>query len=118
MPQLSTSSWALIASLLAVSSSTYLCKWLLQATVGWSLQRRTRARRTLILARVKVEESQYQLSTRQSPKSDDGEWEKVEKSTADPTRNGEEANDEWEGIIGFFHPFWFVQPEHGELDLS
>ncbi|KAL8930199.1 MAG: hypothetical protein Q9208_000816 [Pyrenodesmia sp. 3 TL-2023] len=84
MSRLSTSPWTIAASLLA---------------------RRSRARRTLILARVKVEESQYQLSTRQSPRSDDGEWEKIEKSTVGPNRNGEEAKDEWEGIIGFFHPF-------------
>ncbi|KAI4171723.1 MAG: hypothetical protein LQ346_008712 [Caloplaca aetnensis] len=105
MSQIPRTLWTLLASLLAISCSAYICRWLLQTTVGWSLRRRSRARRTLLLARVKVEESQHQLSTRQSPKSDDGEWEKVEKSTEGSARTGQEANDEWEGIIGFFHPF-------------
>ncbi len=108
MSQIPRTLWTLLASLLAISCSAYVCRWLLQTTVGWSLQRRSRVRRNLLLARVKVEESQDQLATRQSPKSDDGEWEKVEKSTEGSAQTGQEANDDWEGIIGFFHPFWFV----------
>lgn len=64
----------------------------------------------MILARVKLEEARSQLSASRSPKSDDGECEEVEKHTAGSAKNGGEADDEWEGIIGFFHPFWSVQP--------
>lgn len=103
-------SWTLANSILVICLSAFVSKLLLQAVVGWYLRRRTTSRKITILARVKLEEAQYQLSASQSHKSDDGEWEKVEKHTAGSAKNGGEADDEWEGIIGFFHPFWSVQP--------
>ncbi len=103
-------SWTLANSILIISLSALISKLLLQAVVGWYLRRRASARKITILARVKLEEAQYQLSASQSPKTDDGEWEKVEKHTAGSAKNGGEADDEWEGTIGFFHPFWSVQP--------
>ncbi|KAL8758804.1 MAG: hypothetical protein Q9199_001215 [Rusavskia elegans] len=98
-------SWTLANSILVICLSAFVSKLLLQAVVGWYLRRRTTSRKITILARVKLEEAQYQLSASQSHKSDDGEWEKVEKHTAGSAKNGGEADDEWEGIIGFFHPF-------------
>ncbi|KAL8973746.1 MAG: hypothetical protein Q9197_002010 [Variospora fuerteventurae] len=105
MTQVPTSAWVLIVTSLVLGVSAFLYKNILQITVGWSHRRRTRARRDLILARVKVEESQYQLSAQQSPRSEDGEWEKVDKHADGSAPNGKESGNEWEGIIGFFHPF-------------
>ncbi|CAL8582506.1 asparagine-linked glycosylation protein [Xanthoria parietina] len=98
-------SWTLANSILIISLSALISKLLLQAVVCWYLRRRASSRKITILARVKLEEAQYQLSASQSPKTDDGEWEKVEKHTAGSANNGGEADDEWEGTIGFFHPF-------------
>ncbi|KAL8715315.1 MAG: hypothetical protein Q9225_006422, partial [Loekoesia sp. 1 TL-2023] len=92
-------SWEFTITLLVIGVSAFIYKWLVQTTVGWFLRRKTAARRRSILARVAVEESEFQLSARESPRSDDGDWEKVDKP------NGDQADDEWEGIIGFFHPF-------------
>lgn len=106
MSQLPRSFWTLIVTSLFLIVSAFLYKNLLQIIVGWSLRRRTRARRDILLARVKFEQSQYQLSAQQSTRSDDGEWEKVEKHAAGSAPNGKDPGDDWEGIIGFFHPFW------------
>lgn len=108
MTQVPKSAWVVIVTSLVLGVSAFLYKNILQITVGWSHRRRTRARRDLILARVKVEESQYQLSAQHSPRSEDGEWEKVEKHADGSAPNGKESGNEWEGIIGFFHPFWYV----------
>ncbi|KAL9630715.1 MAG: hypothetical protein Q9204_004577 [Flavoplaca sp. TL-2023a] len=97
--------WILANCIITIGFSAFVSKLLLQIVVGWYLRRRTTSRRITILARVKLEEAQYQLSASESPSLDDGEWEKVEKHTAGSAKNGEEADDEWEGIIGFFHPF-------------
>ncbi|KAL9060548.1 MAG: hypothetical protein Q9206_000958 [Seirophora lacunosa] len=105
MSQLPRSFWTLIVTSLFLIVSAFLYKNLLQIIVGWSLRRRTRARRDILLARVKVEQSQYQLSAQQSTRSDDGEWEKVEKHAAGSAPHGKDPGDDWEGIIGFFHPF-------------
>lgn len=91
-----------VNTLLALISTFFLCKWL----VGWHLQRSTAARRELILARIEVEEQDYQSKLRHSPKSDDGDWEKVESYASGSAPNGGKSQDCWKGVIGFFHPFW------------
>ncbi|KAL8894746.1 MAG: hypothetical protein Q9192_004077, partial [Flavoplaca navasiana] len=97
--------WILANCIITIGLSAFVSKLLLQTVVGWYLRRRTTSRRITILARVKLEEAQYQLSASESPTLEDGEWEKVEQHIAGSAKNGEEAGDEWEGIIGFFHPF-------------
>ncbi|KAI4143536.1 MAG: hypothetical protein L6R39_004531 [Caloplaca ligustica] len=105
MPHAPPSFWTFTLTLLAVAVSAYFSTWLFQTIVGWFLRRKTGARREYILARAKQEDSQLQSAPRHSPNSDDGEWEKVEKNTVSSTSRGKDADDEWEGIIGFFHPF-------------
>ena len=108
MPEKRTLFWGLVNTILIIAIPVCIFRWIFRTTVGWNLRRRSAARKNLISARVKLEESQSQLRERCSPKSDDGEWEKVEKYAVGSAANGGEAEDEWEGIIGFFHPFWFV----------
>lgn len=102
MSRIGVGLWRSIITLLIIGLSTLINKWLFQRTVGWYLGRKATARRKSILTRVAAEASEYHLSAGPSPKSEDVEWEKVEKP-----KEGE-ADDEWDGIIGFFHPFWFV----------
>lgn len=76
-------------------------------TIGWYLHRKTSSRRELIIARVKVEEDEYRAKERKSPKSEDEEWERIESHGARTPKTGDKANAEWDGVIGFFHPFWY-----------
>ncbi|KAI4169610.1 MAG: hypothetical protein LQ343_005549 [Gyalolechia ehrenbergii] len=99
MSRIGVGLWRSIITLLIIGLSTLINKWLFQRTVGWYLGRKATARRKSILTRVAAEASEYHLSAGPSPKSEDVEWEKVEKP-----KEGE-ADDEWDGIIGFFHPF-------------
>jgi len=76
-------------------------------TVGWYLRRKTAGRRAQILERIEVEEKA--LAEDQSERRDsDEEWENVESYAAGTAKNGEKANKEWDGIVGFFHPFWYA----------
>ncbi|KAL9115482.1 MAG: hypothetical protein Q9227_000803 [Pyrenula ochraceoflavens] len=74
---------------------------------GIYLQSRTRARREAIWTRVKTEELEIQSGQRTtSTRTEDEDWEKVESYAAKFAANGGTmADEEWEGIIGFFHPF-------------
>jgi alpha-1,2-mannosyltransferase len=73
--------------------------------VGWYLRRKTAGRRAQILERVEDEEKA--LAEDQSVKKDsDDEWENVESYAAGSAKNGEKADKEWDGVVGFFHPFW------------
>ncbi|KAL9609914.1 MAG: hypothetical protein Q9167_005359 [Letrouitia subvulpina] len=98
--------WGLANSLLAISFCLFFAKWFLRTLLSQHLRRKSAARKSLILARVKTEEVQSQLAGSESPKSsDDGEWEKIETSAAGSAANGGQGDDEWEGVVGFFHPF-------------
>ncbi|CAG8007017.1 unnamed protein product [Penicillium salamii] len=92
--------------------------------VGWLIWRRTRSRREYVIARARSEEEELRAS---SPKAsttspsrngaEDEDWEKVDSSgpsgvqTATSSESSSNAgdnthsSDNWDGIIGFFHPF-------------
>ena len=93
--------------------------------VGWLIWRRTRSRREYVIARARSEEEELRA---QRPKvsttslsrngAEDEDWEKVDSSSPSAVQtatssesssnSGEhtKSSDNWDGIIGFFHPFW------------
>jgi alpha-1,2-mannosyltransferase len=89
--------------------------------VGWVIRKRTQARRAAILARGRTDEEellskQPKTTSTNTASADDEDWEKVD--TSNGSNSGESSgvsgsqtsrqskNDDWAGIIGFFHPFW------------
>jgi alpha-1,2-mannosyltransferase len=70
---------------------------------GWSLQAKTRDRREAIRIQTARDLKVTQEKQSHSREVEDG-WEKVEREGTAP--NGQVPQDDWEGIIGFFHPFW------------
>lgn len=81
-------------------------KWLIRSagtSFGWYLRRKTAARRQAILSQVRSEERSYQSREK---KSDGVEWGKLGSHAVGSALNGGQADNEWEGILGFFHPFW------------
>lgn len=75
--------------------------------VGLYLRRKTQSRREFILERVKLEEEVFRKQKR-TQKAEDEDWEKVEGYSVGTAPNGATAAEEWEGVVGFFHPFWYV----------
>ncbi|KAI9658541.1 MAG: asparagine-linked glycosylation protein [Trizodia sp. TS-e1964] len=73
---------------------------------GSSLRRQSQARRSQLLARTHAAEEELarDKQTQQSRAQEDG-WETVESHAARSARNGAAAETEWEGVVGFFHPF-------------
>ena len=101
----------ILISVLIICASILLGKWLVNRAgraAGWYLKRYALARKKAIIRRVKIEEEAAQKFNRRSQKSEDDEWEKIESYGTASAINGGQADDDWEGIIGFFHPFWFV----------
>lgn len=74
----------------------------LGAQVGHYLRRSSRTRRELLLARVATESKNYEA---EHAESDDYDWEEIA-SVATDGRVGNKADKQWDGIVGFFHPFW------------
>ena len=73
--------------------------------VGWYLRRKTSARKKAILLKAKQEEKNFQLDEDPSSTLSD-DWENVESYATGSAVNGGPADDEWEGVVGYFHPFW------------
>lgn len=84
--------------------------------VGWLIRRRTRSRREYVIARARSEEEEGRTprakdSTNPLARNqEDEDWEKVDKTggvkTTSSSESGGGEDAEWDGIIGFFHPFW------------
>ena len=72
--------------------------------VGQHLRRCSRTRRELLLARVANETKAYEEELKKN-KQEDADWEQV--GTTPP--NSAVKNSEWDGIVGFFHPFWYAR---------
>ncbi|CAG8013972.1 unnamed protein product [Penicillium nalgiovense] len=91
--------------------------------VGWLIWRRTRSRREYVIARARSEEEELRASgpkgsTLSRNGAEDEDWEKVDSSGTGGVQTtagsgssggaGDESNqspEDWDGIIGFFHPF-------------
>lgn len=79
---------------------------LLAKLVGKRLHRSSNTRRELLLARVAKETKQFEAERQNSGKDDD-DWEKISPSSAgSAVTRGAKVDSEWDGIVGFFHPFW------------
>ena len=79
--------------------------------LGWQLRSRTKQRRELLLARVATERQIWEDKLVTASTTLDDEWEKVDRSRSQSLLNGDsskKADAAWNGLIGFFHPFWYV----------
>ncbi|ETI22023.1 hypothetical protein G647_06093 [Cladophialophora carrionii CBS 160.54] len=70
-------------------------------SLGWYLQTNTKERKEAIVRRVEAERAAVAEHQR-SQEAEDG-WEKIEKSGT--AENGQPLLDDWNGVVGFFHPF-------------
>ncbi len=71
--------------------------------VGHHLRRSSHTRRELLLARVATEFKSYKSEPSAIEEND---WEEIT-SVATDGRVGIQKDQQWEGIVGFFHPFWY-----------
>jgi alpha-1,2-mannosyltransferase len=98
---------ALIAAIpLVPIVGVYILRLILRIA-GDQLRRRTRARRELILQRVKLDEKNLSAKSQESPRAEDEDWERVESHTVGvAVKGGVPQEKDYAGVIGFFHPFW------------
>lgn len=76
-------------------------------SLGWTLKKKTDGRRAHLINLMDEENKKSKekdLKSRSSSSS--GEWQKVQQTDLGATNGAEKADQEWDGIAGFFHPFW------------
>jgi len=75
--------------------------------LGVYLWRKTEGRRASILEIMEEDQKQYEAENKNKKQnSSDDEWENVEGYAVGSAGNGEKGQKDWDGIVGFFHPFW------------
>lgn len=81
---------------------------------GGYLRRKTEGRRGQVLKSIEEDEKVYAEKHEQKGGGDqkkgeqDEGWEKVQTCSAPSTPDGNKLADDWAGIVGIFHPFWYV----------
>jgi len=77
------------------------------SALGWYLRTKTSGRRHHILELVERDEERHQeeAKERKAKEEDDG-WETVDSYALGTSQNGDKGEAEWDGIVGFLHPFW------------
>lgn len=72
------------------------------SSLGWYLRRKTDGRRCHILEVVEADERKYRDSVNKGEKK---EYETFYNTEATGTSDGKVYDKDWDGIVGFFHPF-------------
>ncbi|CAK7205671.1 asparagine-linked glycosylation protein [Sporothrix eucalyptigena] len=83
------------------------------STLGWYLRQRTEGQRQFLLEMMAADEKRFQDQKKQkvvkeAQKKVDGsddDWENIEAEATASSGNGERGASDWDGIVGFFHPF-------------
>lgn len=71
------------------------------------MRKKTEGRRAQILELVEKDEAEWAKKAEKGRRDSD-EWENVDSLAVGTAKNGEQGEEEWDGIVGFFHPFWYV----------
>lgn len=71
--------------------------------IGKNIRARTQQRREALLARAEQDEKDFNASRK---KTEDEDWEKVGSRSSGSSTPGDQQDKDWQGVIGFFHPFW------------
>ncbi|CAK7265577.1 asparagine-linked glycosylation protein [Sporothrix epigloea] len=112
----SSSSYGIAAFFTAVVMTVALLPYIWRlagSTLGWYLRQRTEGQRQSLLKKMAADEQhskeqQRQQAAKQAEKTVDGtddDWENVEAETCATSGNGDKEAPDWDGIVGFFHPF-------------
>jgi len=93
--------------LVVVLFGSKLLFWL-GSTLGFYLRNKTAGRKAQILEATIQEEEEWEKGGKGKERRHSDEWESVDAYAVGTARNGEKGEQEWDGIVGFFHPFWSV----------
>ncbi|KAK2066445.1 hypothetical protein P8C59_000268 [Phyllachora maydis] len=77
--------------------------------LGWYLRRKTEGRRAQLRELMDADEKTYEEAAKTtkmgSDDDDDDDWENVDAYAPGTAKNGGSVEKDWDGIVGFFHPF-------------
>jgi alpha-1,2-mannosyltransferase len=112
IPELTMSVIALLLSLLGFFVLTFVFipiafKWSARL-LGYRLRRESQGVREALFVKTRDERAQCDKGDSKGGrrKSDGDDWEEIESPLVGTADNGGRAVPDWQGVVGFFHPFW------------
>jgi alpha-1,2-mannosyltransferase len=76
-------------------------------TAGLYLRKKTAGRKAQILELTEKDQAEWEEDEKDGKsRRDSDDWESVDAYAVGTAQNGEKGEEEWDGIVGFFHPFW------------
>ncbi|KAF8848296.1 glycosyltransferase family 4 protein [Acephala macrosclerotiorum] len=81
-----------------------LVRWV-GGTLGFYLRNKTAGRKAQILEMTEKDEAEWEKTKGKEGRRDSDEWENVDAYATGSVGNGEKGESEWDGIVGFYHPF-------------
>jgi alpha-1,2-mannosyltransferase len=100
--------WALLIGFMPLTTvlvGPKIIFWL-GGMAGSYLRKKTAGRKAQILGLTEKDQAEWEEEGKDRRDSDD--WENVDAYAVGTANNGEKGEEEWDGIVGFFHPFWYV----------
>lgn len=76
--------------------------------IGWILRRKTEGRRSHLMTYMTEEDEKVRGTDRDESEGDSSIQLKFD--VDGKTQAALDAQKDWNGIVGFFHPFWYVPP--------
>lgn len=79
--------------------------------IGWVLLKKTEGRRSLLVGLMNDDNkksAEQSTENTSAASSSSEEWEKVQSPDTKATTTEKSSQQDWDGIIGFFHPFWYA----------
>ncbi len=92
-------------TLAAVVLTQLISPWLLYFAGRARFMKRSSTRKNSVIQHVRREQENFETQERLSPKSEDEGWENFQGYAVESLENGAPAKSEWDGVVGFLHPF-------------
>lgn len=92
----------------AVYKGTPIAWRLVGRVLGFLLTKKTEGRRSVLVSAMDEENDKWAQEHADSKSSSSDEWEKVAGAEAAVAEKLKDKTKDWDGIIGFFHPFWYA----------
>ena len=106
VPNRATAWYKIPVTVIVACNATYLLAHTLLCTIlRHIILRASVTRRKLIRESVANDQEAFETKKRLSPKSEDGDWEKIQTADGQSTQQVTSVDSDFDGVIGFFHPF-------------
>lgn len=102
-----TVAYSILAVLLFSQLAGLILTRVVGGVLGWYLKKAASGRRAHLVGLMQIDQDAYRNGRARAGQSRDGDGSGEVEARAAESAQGDKGPD-WRGIVGFFHPFWYV----------